>query len=547
MGINKSRKRGPGSFTDRIASARARSINGGILTASMCRATLLVCALAACVPIVSTNFVCLAAKPVSVPKTIDASGKYPLSQLSEPETLSVTHHEVSVHGKALGYTATAGRILVGDTTEAAYIFFTAYSIEPAPDPHRRPITFAFNGGPGASSMWLHIAVAGPKRVLLGGNGDILPTVDTLIDNEFTWLGFTDLVFVDPVGTGYSRAVSRENEDKFYSVEGDIKITAQFFRTYLSTFKRWTSPKFIAGESYGTVRAVGLTAYLQDNMSVVPNGIILVSSALDFGTFTFKPGNDIAYALALPSYAATAWYHGKPASAKTSLETVVESAEKWAQTKYLPALSQGAALSAALKNEITDSLAVYTGLPRSFIYDHDMRVDRFSFVRQLLWTQDSIVGILDGRVCSLDPSLSQPYAYSDPSMFVVAGPLTSMINDYLRRDLGYATPLEYIYLSDAVNRNWRWMNPTSQGYLTQISTLRDAMSANSQLRVFSAMGLYDLTTPYLSQIYSLEHMRADSTLLHRVVCKRYLAGHRIYTDANSLKQLSADVSTFVIGR
>ncbi len=507
----------------------------------------------ACAPAFAEHDMSSAAKVSSTRKGSGGGGSSEAltTEVHEAETLSTTHHSVYVNSKELHYTATAGRICVGDSADqgVAVMFFTAYTVEPAPEARRRPLTFAFNGGPGASSMWLHLAVAGPRRALFGDAGTTLPVVDTLVDNEYTWLPFTDLVFVDPVGTGYSRAAPQTSADKFFTVDGDIKIAAQFVRAYLSKYKRWTSPKFIAGESYGTVRAVGLTGYLQDAMSMVVDGTILISSALDFGLISFRMGNDLPYALALPSYAATAWYHGKlaPAKMKTDVAALTASAEQWARTRYLLALTRGATLSASGRNEIIDSLAAYSGLPQTFIRDHDMRIDRFAFLRHLLWDQDSIVGILDGRTSSLNASRGQPNTYSDPSMFVIAGPLTALINDYIRRDLAYSTQLEYVYLSDEVNRKWQWSSPSSQGYLSMTTALRDAMSANARLRVFAAMGYYDLTTPFSSQSYVFEHLRADSTLLHRIACKCYPAGHQIYTDPKSLKQLTADVEAFMGNR
>ena len=496
------------------------------------------------------------AKKTSGPSTAADSMKQEIEKpvklyRQEPaDTLVITHHAQSIGGGQLRYSALAGRMKITDSSGSpiALIFYTAYVRQPEVEINRRPITFAFNGGPGASSVWLHLAAAGPRRTILGENGTLLPGTDTLVDNQYSWLPFTDLVFVDPVGTGYSRAAPSANQESFFSVKGDIEAMAEFIRLFLTRNRRWTSPLFLAGESYGTLRAAGLSHYLQNAVSKDVAGVILISSVVGFQVIAFDPGNDLAYVLALPSYTAAAWYHGQLSGiGKTDLAATLASAERWATTEYLSGLMKGSALPAKQRDVLVDSLAAYTGLSRQYIIEHGMRIAPYAFVRKLLAQNRRTVGLLDSRVTGITAPPMDPYAYRDPSMFVVEAPLTALINDYIRRELLFSTSLEYIVLSERVNRAWQWSNPLSQGYADESDALCSAMSVNKNLRVFAAMGYFDLTTPFLSQRYTLEHLAFDSTFIGRIRMKSYQAGHQLYTYLPSLKQLTEDVGQFVLGK
>ena len=464
-----------------------------------------------------------------------------------PETLVITDHAVPINGKQIHYKAQCGLMNIPDSSgeAVASIFYTAYLRQPETAINRRPIAFAFNGGPGASSMWLHLAAMGPRRAVLGENGVVLPGVDTLVDNQYTWLPFMDLVFVDPVGTGYSRPAPGINAERYYTVKGDIKVMAEFIRLFLSRNGRWTSPLYLTGESYGTLRAAGLSHYLQNSVSKAVTGIIFISSVFNFQGIAFDPGNDIAYALAIPSYTATALFHGQLQSrAKMELAKTLESAEQWAMGDYLLGLSKGSAISAKQRNVLADSLSAFTGLPPEYVRENGLRIAPYAFIRQLLINHDLTLGMLDGRTTGVSSPPMEPYGYRDPSMFVAAAPISALINDYLRRELLFSTRLDYIFLSDQVNRSWRWSEPSSQGYVDESGELRDAMCINKNLRVFAAMGCYDLTTPYLSQRHSFEHLASDSSLMGRIRMKSYPAGHQIYTFIPALKQLTDDVEEFV---
>src|SRR6266513_1245756 len=283
---------------------------------------------------------------------------------SPEESPVITKHEIRVGGRTLRYTATTGMMPIKsrDGETEARMFFMAYTLDDGGLRGRRPLTFSFNGGPGSASVWLHLGAIGPKRVPMNADGTMPAPPYQLVDNEFTWLDQTDLVFIDPVGTGYSRAVRPELASKFFCLQGDIESVGEFIRMYLTRYERWTSPLFLAGESYGTTRASALSGYLIDR-GIAFNGIILISTVMNFETTNFAPGNDQPYVMFLPSYAATAWYHKKlPGDLqKKSVQQVVAEAEKWAATDYTLALERGDRLAAQERQDTIAKLSRYTGL------------------------------------------------------------------------------------------------------------------------------------------------------------------------------------------
>ncbi len=461
------------------------------------------------------------------------------------ELISQVSNSITINNKRLSYTATAGRLPISDlsgTTEA-FLFFVAYQMQPLKEIQRRPITFAFNGGPGASSIWLHLGAAGPMRVPIGTQGTTLPSIDTLITNQHTWLTFTDLVFVDPVGTGYSRPTMKSDIAKFYSVEGDIIAAAQFITTFLTKFNRWKSPLYLAGESYGTTRVCGLCDYLQNKKSIAPQGLVLLSLALNFQTFSFDPGNDLPCVLILPSFCATAWYHKHLSKYYNSMELqeVLAAAKAWAEGGYHTTLFDGSSIKKNVINNTSDSLASFTGLSETFIKKNGLRIDQFAFVQELV--ADSILGILDSRITGGSVSTVSSFSYSDPSLFVTSAPYTALINHYLHNDLKYTSTLEYVFLSEQITRQWKWTSPSSQGYLNVTPLLCKSMSINKHLRVFTGMGYYDLTTPFFSQIYTLHHLSQDSTLIRRCMIREYPTGHMIYTSDSGLSSLTRDLRAY----
>jgi carboxypeptidase C (cathepsin A) len=458
---------------------------------------------------------------------------------------SVTHHVARINGEEVRYTATAGYLQTQDSAgkPRAEIFYTAYVKDDA-EKSGRPITFAFNGGPGAASMWLNLGALGPKRVQTADEGKSLPNPIQLVDNEFTWLEFTDLVFVDPVGTGYSRPAAGVEAKEFYNLEADIESTANFIRLYVTRNERWLSPKFLAGESYGATRAAGLATRLQNALGMNLRGIVLISSVLDFQTVSFDPGNDLPYALYLPGYTAVAWYHQKLPEdlQRLKLPETLAVAERWATEKYLPALAQGDSLTDEERRAVAKDLARYTGLPEPLFLKTNLRLSNHRFSKELLGDQNRMLGLMDGRVAGFDTNPASPHTEYDPSFYIQTVPFVACMNAYLRSDLKFETDLEYEYLSDEVNRSWKWGEP-GDGYLNELQALRRAVTENVQLKLFVANGIFDLNTSYFATKYALDHLGLNSSLQGNVRSRQYPAGHMLYSDPACLKQFKEDVAAF----
>lgn len=463
---------------------------------------------------------------------------------SKPEPAPVqTHHVITLDGAPLEYTATAGRLTLktDDGKPLAHIFFVAYELENGGP--ERPVTFAFNGGPGSSAMWLHLGALGPRRVVLGPKGLSIPPSYDLVDNAYTWLPFTDLVFVDPIGTGFSRAAKGVDPKDFYNFQRDVKSMGRFIRMYLSKYDRWMSPKMLVGESYGTTRAAGLLEYLQTENGVNINGAVLISSVLNFQTISYDEGNDLPYILALPSMTAAAIYHDRlGAFKKTPLQEVLSEVEKWAISDYSAALARGDTIPPRMREKIADRLAKYTGLSPAYILTNELRVSTYEFIAELMRDSGKSLGLMDSRVANTAVSPEAPYQLVDPSLFIPTGPFVATFNAYVRQELQYKTLMEYEYLNLEISREWDWCEK-SQGYLVVTDDLQEAMTLNSQFRAFCASGLYDLTCPYLTQEYSLAHLGLAPALRDRLEYARYPSGHQIYTSVKALEMFAADVARF----
>jgi carboxypeptidase C (cathepsin A) len=463
------------------------------------------------------------------------------SEKSYVENASITNHTLNINGKSISYTAVAGYMPIKNDSNKliAKIFFIAYTKETQQSHSQQPITFAFNGGPGSSAIWLHMGALGPRRVLLADDGTALPKSYELVDNEYTWLDFTDLVFVDPVGTGYSRTVDDVDAQQFYNLSEDVKIMGEFVRFYITEYERWLSPKYIAGESYGTTRAVSLAGHLQNRHGMLINGLVLISAAIDFETFSFDRGNDLAYVLIIPSYTAAAWYHGKLSG---NLQESLKSARDWAINDYMPALVEGSGLSDSEHRKIVDKLAHYTGLSKSYIEDKRMRVANYQFIVDLLSDSSSIIGLLDSRVKVPYVSYSSSYSFNDPSLFIVEGPYVAAFNNYVRNELHFWTDMTYRFLSEQIAESWKW-SQGQQGYVDVAGSLARAISSNKHLAVFVASGYFDLTTPWLSQEYTFTHLGLNPDLQDNITHKFYESGHQIYTSVEALEKFTQDVSSF----
>lgn len=455
------------------------------------------------------------------------------------DSLSVTHHEVTVDGRTLSYTATAGYLPLREELGKikARVFFIAYTLDGVDDPSSRPITFTFNGGPGSSSVWLHLGGLGPRRVRMGPEGEAPSPPYDLVPNDGTWLDLTDLVFIDPVTTGFSRAVPDESDDQFHGLREDVESVGQFIRLYATRYSRWNSPKFLAGESYGTTRAAGLAGHLQDRYGMYLNGVVLVSSILNFGTARFDPGNDLPYVLFLPTYTATAWYHQKlPADLQArGLEELLEEVREWAIGGYTLALARGDGLERAAREEVATRLARYTGLSVDYVEANDLRVPIFRFVKELRREDGLTVGRLDSRFTGRDRDDAGEGFDFDPSYAAIYGPFTALLNDYVRRDLEFESDLPYEILTGRV-RPWSYASAQNR-YVNVAETLRGAMHENEFLRVHVANGYYDLATPFFATEHTFSHMGLDPALRDHITMSYYESGHMMYireADLGALK-------------
>jgi carboxypeptidase C (cathepsin A) len=465
------------------------------------------------------------------------------------DQIVTSQHSVTINGRSLDYTAEAGTFVLyeedeeGRAEHKAKIFFVAYTLDGVEEPEKRPLTFSFNGGPGSSSVWLHMGLLGPWRVDLGQDGHLPPPPYRLVENAHSLLDESDLVFIDPVSTGYSRPVEGQEAKQYHEFQKDIESIAEFIRLYTTRRQRWLSPKFLIGESYGTTRAAALSGLLQEKHGYYLNGIMLISSILDFQTAFFAPGNELPYIFFLPTYAAIAWYHKQlDDSLPQDLEQLLAEVQAFAEGEYAAVLFQGAGLSPEERAEMAQKVARYTGLTADYIERADLRPEIHRFVKELLRNQRRTVGRLDGRFTGIDRDAAGEHYEYDPSYANIQGPYTAGFNDYVRRNLNFESDLPYEILTDRVHP---WSYEVHQNkYVYVAETLRKAMSDNPYLKVFVANGYYDLATPYAATEYTFNHLGIDPTLQENVSMAYYEAGHMMYIHLPSLVRLKQDLANFL---
>ena len=468
----------------------------------------------------------------------------PAAMADKEDPPVVTKHTIRTGSRTLSYTTTTGfmpiKNAVSGETEAR-IFYMAYTLDSAPA--GRQLMFSFNGGPGSASVWLHLGALGPRRVKMLDDGMMPPPPYEMEDNASTWLTETDLVFIDPVGTGYSRATRPELASKFFSVNGDIEAVGEFIRMYLGRNERWTSPLFLVGESYGTTRASGLSNWLFEH-GIALNGIALVSTVMNFQTVRFANNNDMPLVLMLPSYTATAWYHKRlpPQLQSKSIDQVTDEARRWASNEYLRALMRIDQLTPAERTTLAASYAAFTGLPTDFIEQQDFRVELGEFNKELLRSQRRTTGRLDSRFKGIDRDAGGTNPDSDPSMNAIRPPYTAAFNSYVRGELGYKSDVEYYILGGGITSPWNWN--VNNGYADTSITLKDAMGKNPYMKVWLSQGYYDMATPFFAAEYTVSAMNLDPTLRRNVTFTYYEAGHMMYIDVRSLRKFHADVTTFI---
>ena len=464
----------------------------------------------------------------------------------EPEEKVVqSKHVIKIGGQEVKYTATAGTIVLKteEGTAKASVFYVAYTKDDVADLTKRPVTFTFNGGPGSASIWLHLGAFGPRRVEMGDAGSLLGPPYKLADNEYSLLDVTDLVFIDPVSTGYSRPAPGEPPNQFHGIEEDVQSVGEFIRMYATRNKRWTSPKFLAGESYGTTRAAGLSGYLQDRYGMYLNGIMLISTILNFQTAEFDRGNDLPYVLYLPTYTAIAWYHKKlPPDLQGDLQKAISESRSYALGEYTDVLAMGDDVPAAKRSETAQKLSRLTGLSTQYVDESNLRIEIMRFDKELMRSERRTVGRLDGRFTGIDLDAAGATPEYDPSMAAIIGPYTATFSDYVRGDLKFESDLPYEFLTGRV-RPWNY-HPYENRYVNVAETLRSAMNHNPFLKVYVAKGYYDLATPFFAADYTMDHLGLDSTLRGHLSGGYYEAGHMMYVHIPSLAKLSKDLKTFM---
>jgi len=464
------------------------------------------------------------------------------------ETSSQTKHSIILNGEKIEYTVMTGTIILKEEDveegekQKASIFFIAYTKDA--DLTNRPVTFSFNGGPGSSSVWLHLGLVGPKRVLMDDEGKPIGPPYQLIENDFSLFDKTDLVFIDPVSTGYSRTVPKEKPDQFHSVKRDIESVGEFIRVWTTRNKRWPSPKFLIGESYGTTRAAGLAGFLHKRHGMYLNGIMFISPILNFITARFDEGNDMPFILFLPTYTATAWYHNKLSGDLQSgdLEIAVQEARDFAMGAYSLALMKGNDLKEDEQEKIIVKLSRLTGLSKTYIECTNLRINIHRFCKELLRDQGVTIGRLDSRYKGFDQDSVGETNEIDPSYAATLGPYTATMYDYLRRELEYETDLPYEILK-SLYETWKYENYQNH-YVNTAQDLRHGFQYHPDLNIMVCIGYFDLATPLLASEYTFKHIPLPKTQQENITTTYYKAGHMMYLHKPSLQQLSKDLHSFI---
>jgi carboxypeptidase C (cathepsin A) len=460
------------------------------------------------------------------------------------DRLVSTQHTATIQSQEIQYTATVGTLVMRDDAgdAKANFFSIAYVKNGVEDRSKRPITFAFNGGPGSSSVWLHLGMLGPKRMKVPDDTSVAPPPYELSPNPYSILDLTDIVMIDPVSTGFSRPAEGEDKSQFHGYEEDIASVGQFIHDYVTKNDRWRSPKFVIGESYGGIRSAGLSGHLLTRYRMPLNGIVMVSPAINFYTLGFNPGHDLPYILFMPTYATTAWYHRalEDDLQQLPVEDVFRQAKDFAMNEYTRALMKGHSLSEQEKEWVASKLSEFTGLPKEYVESTNLRISMQRFAKELLRSEGKTIGRYDGRYTGIDADDAGENPEYDPSGSKVFGAFTATINDYLRNELKFEDDRVYEILGGNVQPwNYGRGNRIADGS----DALRSTMSQNPLMKLFVACGYYDLATPPVTATYSVEHMRLPPELQKNVTYGYYEAGHMMYIYEPAMIKLRKDVEAF----
>lgn len=490
----------------------------------------------------------LISSPLMSEQASDSKPKEEKGQKKEPpkeETITTTH-AITINGVDTPYKAIVGTQLLKDDKgdPKASIFYLAYVKEGVENQKTRPVTFCFNGGPGSSSVWLNLGIFGPKRISIDDDGMAFKYPLQLLENPYSILDITDLVFIDPVSTGYSRPVPGEDAKQFHGVDEDVQSVAEFIRLYTTRNELWESPKFLAGESYGTTRAAALASELHDKQYLYLDGILLISTILDFGLISNSSaaGNDLTYLCYLPSYTAAAFYHRKlPPDLQDSLSDTLAKVEGFVYNEYTQALFRGDNLGEDRRKVIVDKLSRYTGISKEYIDMSDLRMNMLRFTKELMRKERRTIGRFDSRVKGISSDPCGSSMDFDPSMEIILGPFTAAFNEYVRSELNWKIDDEYKILTSV----WPWnYGDACRQSLNVSDKLKEVMEKDPALEVYVASGYYDLAIPYFSVEYTLSHLGLEPSLRSNITSRNYEGGHMMYLYKPTLVKMKEDISQFI---
>ncbi|WP_288073105.1 hypothetical protein [Hydrotalea sp.] len=471
---------------------------------------------------------------------------------SAKPVVAITHHSIVIAGKTVNYTATAGTLILNNEKgePIASFGFVAYTKDGVSDLSKRPVLFGYNGGPGSSSLWLHMGALGPRRVVVNDLAAPTPPPYKVEDNQNSILDVTDIVMIDPIGTGFSHAIGKAQNKDFWGVDQDLRSISNFIKEYITENDRWNSPKYLLGESYGTMRSAGVVNYLQERLGIAVNGVILVSSVLDLRQLTFGPGDDISYVMYLPTYAATAYFHHKLPNQPANLPAFLEEVTNYAKGAYTTVLMLGDKIDAATKNAVAEKLAAYTGLSKDYLLKANLRVTEPQFTQELLRDQHLTVGRLDSRFTGINQNLLAENARFDPQSTAITPAYTATFLNYLYNELKVNKTMYYhISAYNAEGFKWDWQRKGGlwgEGVYPPSTApdLANAMSKNPNLKVLVFNGYYDLATPFYGTEYTMDHLGLEPAIQKNISMKYFDAGHMMYVHPASLVTFKKDIADFI---